>query len=269
VSDAPNNPPAFDMGAFTAALSPENQALFADRKWADPNGPFDSYRNLEKLTGAGPDKLIRLPEKPEEFEAVYNKLGRPEKPELYGFDKVPEGFDPAKYDVEGAKAFAEAAHKAGLSPKQAEALRQLGLENIKANEARAAAARATARGESEKALQSEWGPKYEENVNLAESALDWLGLDDETRGALKASGLSHNVGIVKALAKLGAAVAEDKLVGTGATSFGNMTPALAQARLNALKADPAWAGRYMNGGAPEKEEFQRLVGIIASAGLAA
>lgn len=276
MSDAPNpggTPPAGGAGAappagfdFTTAigtLTPEHQSLVNDRKWDGLDKVLDSYRNLEKLTGVPPDKIMRVPEKPEDYEAIYNKLGRPEKPDLYGLDKPPEGFDPAKYDVEGAKAIAEVFHKVGLNPQQARALQEAGIARAAEAEKAAAVARQNAIADATKTLKSEWGDKFEANLDASEAALDWLGASPELRGKLKATGLNADVEMVKLLAKIGHAVADDKLEGSGEKSFGAMTPALAKAKINSLKNDAAWRARFTSGDVVAREEWSKLNAIAA------
>ena len=45
-----------------------------------------------------------------------------------------------------------------------------------------------------------------------------------------------------------------------------MTREQAQSRINDLKADKAWVGRYLDGGSQEKREMLALMQIVADTG---
>jgi len=68
---------------------------------------------MEKLPVPGPNATD------EDWNVVYDKLGRPEAPDKYELPAPPEGFE---LDPEMASAFRETAHKLGLLPQQAAGL---------------------------------------------------------------------------------------------------------------------------------------------------
>jgi hypothetical protein len=91
------------------------------KKFKDVPGLAKSYVELEKHLG-GTLKMPNDTSKPEEWEAFYNKLGRPEKPEGYGF-KAPETLPPGvEWNEDLAKEFSTVAHKYGLTKNQASAM---------------------------------------------------------------------------------------------------------------------------------------------------
>ena len=84
----------------------------------DIPGLAKSYIHAQKMIGS--DK-IPVPNKyatDEDWQAVYNKLGRPETPDAYEFNLK----DNSNIDENALKGFKETAHKNGLLPKQAEAI---------------------------------------------------------------------------------------------------------------------------------------------------
>ena len=77
-----------------------------------------SYLHSQKLVGA--DK-IPVPNKmatDEDWNAVYERLGRPETPDGYKYELPKE----TKLEEKTLKAFSEEAHKLGLLPKQAQGI---------------------------------------------------------------------------------------------------------------------------------------------------
>lgn len=172
-----------------------------------------SFVHAQKLVGADKVVLPKDDSKPEEWEAIYNKLGRPEKPEEYKFSdvKLPEGFE---LDAKLHDRFKPVLHKLGLSNKQADGVRsefmQYQIETITAeikaqNEAVAA---------GEKALRDKWGANYDENAKKAGLAIAKFA-SPELLKKLEKTGLGSDPGLVEAFYEIGSRMSEDK--GTGAS----------------------------------------------------
>ena len=82
------------------------------------DGFVKSYLHSQKLVGS--DK-IPIPNKyatDEDWNAVYEKLGKPKSPDGYEYNLPKE----AKLDEDSLKAFSTEAHKLGLLPKQAQGI---------------------------------------------------------------------------------------------------------------------------------------------------
>ena len=104
-------------------------AAYRDVEWAknvkSPEDLFTQFDNAQKLIG----KSVQVPAEdapPEDWGKVYNKLGRPEKPEDYGL-KLEETADAAL--KEQASALSKIFHDNGLSKKQAAKLLE-GVQTI-------------------------------------------------------------------------------------------------------------------------------------------
>lgn len=67
---------------------------------------------------------------PEEVEAFYKAVGRPDKPEDYGIAKPEKLPDGVEWDEEASKRFAPVAHKLGLTPTQVKALTDWQIEQV-------------------------------------------------------------------------------------------------------------------------------------------
>src|SRR3990167_3081868 len=80
--------------AWTDGLPQETLGFVEKKGWKGNADVITSYQNLEKLQGVPAERIIKLPEKLEgtEMDVIYNRLGRPEKPDGYKIP-VPEGED--------------------------------------------------------------------------------------------------------------------------------------------------------------------------------
>lgn len=237
--------------------APEDLSAFVQTKgWKDPSQAVESYRQLEKHLGVGPDKLLRLPDFDKadatELGAMYDRLGRPATADKYEFT-VPEG---AAQDA--VAALKSMFHETGLSGRQAKQLAErLFAQQAGAVEARVAAFKdAVAKDES--ALKTEWGAAFQRNSEIAVNAAKALGLDDADLTALKTA-LSP-AKIDKFLYTVGSKMGEDTFVsGDGHSGFNApMAPAAAKAKIQSLMADKDFATRYLSGNQEARAEMERL-----------
>ncbi len=126
--------------------------------------------------------------------------------------KFPKDF---KVNKESYDSFGEAAVKAGLTQKQAQALVDWQIQEVNAYQ------KAMQEVGTEE-LQKAWGAKYEENKKAAVGfvqRIDRLMGDNEFSKALSSSGAAMHPGIVKALYKMSEVISEDSIgmnSGTGA-----------------------------------------------------
>lgn len=194
-----------------------------------------AYVSAEKLIGA--DK-VAIPGKsagPEEWAALYGKLGRPEKPEGYELKK-PDNFP--GYADDTANWFKNAAHKHGLSQRQAAALHDEFIEFLGGALSRQETEGAERAAAAKAALEKAWGAdKVAANLELANRVVrSYPGLAEE----LKDLGLQNAPGLAQALALLGdLTLKEDDLVtGTAAGGAPN-TPEAAKAALERLSEEAA------------------------------
>ena len=169
-----------------------------------------SYLHSQKLVGA--DK-IPVPNKlatDDDWNTVYERLGRPESPEGYSYE-LPEE---SKVDDTTLKAFSAEAHKLGLLPKQAQGImnyyNSLAEQSDKSLEFRDE----TARAEAEIELRKEYGPAYDLKVTQARNlATNTLGADFLRNTILQdGSSLGNNPQVDRAFADLASKLSEDSMV---------------------------------------------------------
>lgn len=101
------------------------------------------------------------------------------------------------------------------------------------------AAEARQRQELDASLRKQWGPKYDQNVELGRRAAKAFGLAEADLGELEA--IMGTPRFVDAFYKLGTKMSEDQLVTTSTPGGGfGLTPAAAQAEKARLEADPEY-----------------------------
>lgn len=253
-----------------SGLSDDNRRVADAKGWDTADKIIDSYRNLEAKIGDS----LRPPadDAPaEEWQAFYGRLGRPDAAGGYEF-AMPEGLaEDFPYDAESATRFAEWAHEAGLSPRQAQSLHDRFVQNMSSQFAAHLQAEEAAVDEAHAALIEAWGEpateRYRRNVELADRALRELGGDAladafRARGAITAEGEIIDPTIAFMLQKAGERLfSEDRVFGAGAaasnpfaTGTENITE---QGRL--LRGDPELARTFIRA-ANRERDFPRLFG---------
>lgn len=233
-------------------------------KHADPvefsEALLKSYQNLEKLRGVPAERLLTLPENMEDAEAmkpILEKLGyaAPAEASAYGFTEI-EGAEP-----EVAKGYAELAMKHGIPVKQAQAV----FADIIAMEKQARESLMTEVAEETAAeigrLQGEWGPKYDERIEVARRAVRQFGF---TEDELKQ--MESNVGaaaMYKRFHQIGLSLQEGGFVEGGSKPSTVMTADGARTERDRLTQDKDFMARFLRGDAQAREKMERLNRTIA------
>lgn len=164
---------------------------------------------------------------PEAWDPVYNKLGRPEKPEGYKYTP-PTG---AKVDEKFLNEFKAQAHSMGMTQKQFEKLVGMRVEFEAKEQASAAEALTKYKQDGETALRKEWGAKFEEKMGTIAKMLKSFG------GDLPQDPKEYDTRIQKLLGTLAEHLSEDTIGNLGITKGGVLTPEEATAKIAAIRAD--------------------------------
>jgi len=227
-----------------------------NKGWTEPKQVLEGYRNLEKLLGA--DKAgnaVVIPKadaKPEEWTAVFDRLGRPSAPDGYKV-QMPEGGDKTMHEASLSKF-----HELGLTKTQGETLANwyngLVIEAQKAAETQ----RAEQFQADDAAVRREWGAAYNQNLAQAQAAARGLGLDAATIDKIS-DAIGHK-GTMALLQKLGSRMGEDTFeTGDPTTTFGAaLTPAQAKAQIQTLMTDKDFTAKYLKGDADAKAKMAQL-----------
>lgn len=165
-----------------------------------------SFVHTKKMVGAD---TIKIPKTDEEFEEVYNKLGRPESGELYLLQQA-EDVNPILQEAfaKDATWFRSTAHKLGLTDKQAT---ELFREFTKQTSDRLNTDISTRDADginTEIQLRTEYGTAYEGNKILSQRAMQELG-GSEFMDLINSTGVSKHPAFVRAMFKVGNMMAED------------------------------------------------------------
>jgi hypothetical protein len=194
------------------AISQEYRSNPNIEKFTELDALAKSYINAVSMIGT--DK-IPLPGKSatdEQWNEVYNKLGRPESADKYTLEFKT---DVAPVDEKVIKGFAQNAHKLGLNNKQAQGILEFYKSTLEGSAKEMSVNMETAQAEATNALRSEWGRAYDDNLrkaaNVAQTYLEPELLDTQLRDG---SRLGDNPKIIKAFANIANLLSEDKIIGT-------------------------------------------------------
>lgn len=245
---------------FEAAISePDVREAIAAKKYPHPGALAKSYVELERTLASRDDsKMIRIPDanaKPEDWDQVYTKLGRPANPQGYKDVKWGDGADPRMVEFASNLAF-----KLGLSPKAAESIlatewnafvSQLGGQTADQEKATNDAAL--------EALKTAW--KGDFDANRAKGfqvmqALNKAGFDDADMAAIeKVAGIAPVVKLLATIGKLsGEGTFLDGSGGGGQLDPNNMTPEQAKSEIQRLTADAEFQKQYTGPNHPQHAE---------------
>lgn len=196
------------------AISQEYRSNPNIEKFTELDALAKSYINAVSMIGT--DK-IPLPGKSatdEQWNEVYNKLGRPESPDKYTLELKT---DVAPVDENIIKGFAQNAHKLGLNNKQAQGILEFYKQTLEGSAKEMSVNMESAQAEAANMLRSEWGKSYDENLRkasaVAQTYLEPELLDTQLRDG---SRLGDNPKIIKAFANIANLLSEDKIIGTEA-----------------------------------------------------
>lgn len=266
---------------WDAALDPTQRQMVQTKGWKAPADVLRDYAQLESTLGRDKVALPGKDAKPEDWDAVWNKLGRPEKPDGYDLS----GFQPPEgvpWNGEAQTAMVGEMHKLGLTQSQVAGVMQA-YAGVIGQDFQAIQERATkAVEETQATLRKDWGGAYDANLELANRAVktafgDQLQEASQMRLADGTYLLDHPA-IAKAFAKIGAGMSEDgDLTGArgGAGGAGTpRTPAEAKAEIEKIRGEAVGDPNhpYTNRRHPEFKAMQQRMNelyALANAGQAA
>jgi hypothetical protein len=221
-----------------------------------------AWKGLEKHFGAPADRILRLPEKPDDeagWSAVRQRLGVPKEAKEYDFAGVKYA-DGSDLDQGFTDLMRSTLHKAGVAKDAAPEVLKTVVKYLGDADAAETAARTTRLNAERTALQQEWGSNFEFNrLTAMQGARRALGSDDAAKQVVDA--MQEAMGYKATMEfwrKIGSGTTEDTFVdlskgGSPTTRNG------ALARIAELESDPAWVKNYLAGGTKEKQEMASLL----------
>ena len=189
-----------------------------------------SYIHAQRLVGA--DK-IPVPNKfatEKDWDAVYEKLGRPKTADEYKYNLSED----QKVDTEALKNFSSQAHKLGLLPTQAQGMVNYYNEMVGKQLADAESISTSQREKAMTELKTEWGQAYDQKLQKANTVVSSvfpkgimsINLEDGTK-------LGDHSEVIKAFAALGEKMGEDDIIKSDGPVY--MTPKQIEKQIGELQ----------------------------------
>jgi len=171
-----------------------------------------SYVNATRMIGQDKVAVPNNNSTDDQWNEVYDKLGRPESPDKY---KLEVKSDVVPLDENAVKSFAENAHQLGLNNKQAQGILEFYKNSMEGSAQQNQVDMETAQANAEQELRKEWGRAYEDNIKkagaVAKANMDANILDMQLKDGTR---LGDHPSIIKGFANIANLMSEDKLVST-------------------------------------------------------
>jgi len=227
-----------DVAKSDTPVSPTTETQPAAKTWKEAiSEEFRNDPNIEKFTEIdalaksyinatqmiGKDK-VAVPNKnstDDQWNEVYDKLGRPESADKYTLNAKSEV---VPIDEQAIKQFAENAHQLGLNNKQAQGILEFYKNNIEGMAKQAKVDTETAQAQSTQQLRQEWGREFDTNIKkagaLAKANMNPEILDMQLKDGMR---LGDHPEIIKGFAKIAGMMSEDKIVSTESENVSSNT----------------------------------------------
>ena len=227
-----------DVAKSDTPVSPTTETQPAAKTWKEAiSEEFRNDPNIEKFTEIdalaksyinatqmiGKDK-VAVPNKnstDDQWNEVYDKLGRPESADKYSLNAKSEV---VPIDDNAIKQFAENAHQLGLNNKQAQGILEFYKNNMEGMAQQAKVDTETAQAQSTQQLRQEWGREFDTNIKkagaLAKANMNPEILDMQLKDGMR---LGDHPEIIKGFAKIAGMMSEDKIVSTESENVSSNT----------------------------------------------
>jgi hypothetical protein len=206
--------PGAAASGWADALDPDLRAVASAKGWQSPDDAVRSYASLERLLGNEKIALPPADAPASDWDAVWDRLGRPKSPDGYAFEK-PAGYD--GYSDELADWARKTCHKVGMPARMAEAFHNefvtfaRGL--VEAGESRAAMNDV----ELHTFVEREWGSARDEKLGAFRRAAN--AFMDSPQSIDRLQQIMGTPELLKMFVKIGEWLGEDRAVGAGQRSF--------------------------------------------------
>ena len=181
-------------------------------KFTEIDALAKSYINATRMIGQDKVAVPNNNSTDDQWNEVYDKLGRPESPDKYQLDIKSEA---VPLDEGAIKSFAENAHQLGLNNKQAQGILEFYKNSMEGSAQQNQVDMETAQANAEQELRKEWGRAYEDNIKkagaVAKANMDANILDMQLKDGTR---LGDHPAVIKGFANIANLMSEDKLVST-------------------------------------------------------
>ena len=239
--------------SWKEAISEEFRSNPNIEKFTEIDALAKSYINATQMIGQDKVSVPNKNSTEDQWNEVYDKLGRPESADKYSLDVKS---DVVPFDDGAVKQFAENAHKLGLSNKQAQGVLEFYKNSMEGTAQQNQVDTETSQVQAEQELRKEWGREFETNVKragaLAKANLNSDILDLELKNGMR---VGDHPEIIKGFAKMASLMTEDKMVSDedkGATSSASIESEISTITNNT-------DGPYWNKNHPEHDKVVQQV----------
>ena len=227
-------------------------------KFTEIDALAKSYINATKMIGQDKVAVPNENSTDDQWNEVYEKLGRPESADKYKLDVQSEI---VPLDEGAVKSFAENAHKLGLNNKQAQGILEYYKNSMEGSEQQSRIDTETAQANAEQELRKEWGRSFDENLkkagSVAKANMDPEILDMQLKDGTR---LGDHPAVIKGFANIANLMSEDKMIGTdedSATGGRNLDEEIS-------KIVNDRDGPYWNKGHPDHDKIVQQVFTLRS-----
>lgn len=237
------------------------------KKYAHPGVLANSYAELERINASRDDsKMIRVPDenaKPEDWNAVYEKLGRPK--DINGYNNVKWGDNAAPEMIEFGK---NLAFKLGLPPKAVEQIMVTEWNTFLGKMDTAGTAKLKEEGDKAVAdLRAAWKGDFDANIAGGKRVLQALDRAGFTEADLAVVEKSMGIApVLKMLGMIGRLSQEGKFMdGSGPgtpTDPASMTADQAKAEITKLSGDKDFQKTFLGATEPGHAEAVRRMELL-------
>lgn len=259
------NPPAPELTPHQKFLEMLPEDLRSEPSFLDFKGEtFEevvgkvakSYLNTKKLVGADPNSFLKHPSSEDDkegYDALWNRLGRPEDVKGYEYDRF---LEKDFFEKENFEDLAKTAHELGLTKKQFNGLIEKYSGQIEASSAKFSEQEEATFKKYDEEIKEEWGQAYDQKVNALKSVLSSNAPEGFAEFAQANAYIVDHPMMVKLLDNILKLKAEDAGPSTGGSSSSMaMTPAEAMAEINAMDSDPEIMKIYRDATHPRRAEL--------------
>lgn len=251
---APAEPVMSERDKFISMLPEElrTEGVFANHQ--NVGDLAKSYVSAAKMVGLDKNVILPIPrdDSPEAWDAVYNKLGRPDTPDKYNLS----AYEAQVGDKEALKDYVEAAHKAGLNQKQIDAVFGKFFSDTSAMQKAQEEQTKSQFEEWSAELKKEYGMAFDQKLTNAVTMLERVGGDPLVKFVEENPVLAKNPVMVKFLVAMAEKTGEgDVLLASGQKTSGALSPADAQQQLAALSQDPVYSKAIMDKAHPQHDYY--------------
>lgn len=225
-----NNTPQVGVGDFREYIPEEFKTADFWKSVKDTPDLVKQFAHAQKLVGANKVVVPGDGAQPADWDAFYNKMGRPESHDKYAVPNGPDG--KPLLDKETADDFRDAAFKAGLSQRQFAAMTSLVAERVAAENGEHEAATKQSLSDFSRALHEQHGEKLPAILDQANRALTALGDEKLTELLTADERLANHPSVINLLNRVATLMGEDTLRATGVSPSAHSSAGTA---LNALK----------------------------------